>query len=217
MTEFIHRFVPGAMASAPTILALHGTGGDEHDLVPLARMVDGDSAILSLRGRVLEHGRFRFFRRLSERVFDQDDLRDQTRALAAFVNDAAARYHFDRSRVVALGYSNGANIAASLLLTERDVLAGAILLRPMVPLDPVRTPVVPELPILISAGRADPIVPAAEPERLAALFREGGAAVSLLWQDTGHALSPIELEQVAEWWLRTFPPEGPARTAAWPR
>jgi phospholipase/carboxylesterase len=166
---------------------------------------------------VLENGRPRFVRRLSARVFDQEDLRAQTQALAAFLNDAAARYHFDRSRVVALGYSNGANIAASLLLTERDVLAGAILLRPMVPLERVGTPAVAGLPILISAGRADPIVPAAEPERLAAILRAGEAAVSLLWQDTGHALSPIELEQVAEWWLRTFPPEGLARADGWPR
>lgn len=204
MSEFIHRFVPGAMASAPTILALHGTGGDEHDLVPLARMIDGDSAILSLRGRVLENGRPRFFRRLSERVFDQDDLRAQTQALAVFLNEAAARYHFDRSRVVALGYSNGANIAASLLLTERDALAGAILLRPMVPVEPAAVPALAGVPILISAGQDDPIVPPAEPERLAAVLRAAGASVALVWQDTGHALSPLELEQVAGWWIHTF-------------
>jgi len=202
--EFTHRFVPGAMASAPTILSLHGTGGDEHDLVPLARMIDGDSAILSLRGRVLENGKPRFFRRLSEGVFDQDDLRAQTLALGQFVNEAAARYHFDRSRVVVLGYSNGANIAASLLLTERDALAGAILLRPMVPFEPAAPPALTGIPILISAGRKDPIVPTPRTERLADLLHQSGATVSVLWQETGHALSPLELEQVTDWWRQTF-------------
>jgi predicted esterase len=203
--EFTHRFVPGAMASAPTILALHGTGGDEHDLVPLARMIDGDSAILSPRGRVLEDGNPRFFRRRSEGVFDQDDLRQQTVALGEFIGEAAARYHFNRARVVALGYSNGANIAASLLLTEPNALAGAILLRPMVPFEPTSPPSLTGIPILISAGRKDPIVPSANSERLAALLQKSGASVTVVWQETGHALSPSELEQVAEWWRKTFP------------
>jgi phospholipase/carboxylesterase len=203
--EFPHRFVPGAMASAPTILALHGTGGDEHDLVPLARMIDGDSAILSPRGRVLEDGKPRFFRRLSEGVFDQEDLRQQTIALGQFLGEAAARYHFDRARVVALGYSNGANIAASLLLTEPNAMAGAILLRPMVPFEPTSPPSLNGIPILISAGRKDPIVPSANTERLAALLQASGASVTILWQETGHALSPRELEQVTEWWRKTFP------------
>ena len=203
--EFTHRFVPGAMASAPTILALHGTGGDEHDLVPLARMIDGDSAILSLRGRVLEDGKPRFFRRLAEGVFDQEDLRQQTIALGQFIDEAAARYHFNRARVVALGYTNGANIAASLLLTEPNALAGAILLRPMVPFEPTSPPALNGIPILISAGRKDPIVPSTNTERLAALLQTSGASVTLLWQETGHALSPIELEQVTDWWRKTFP------------
>jgi len=202
--EFTHRFIPGAMASAPTILSLHGTGGDEHDLVPLARMIGADSAILSLRGRVLENGKPRFFRRLSEGVFDQEDLRAQTLALGQFVNEAAARYHFDRSRVVVLGYSNGANIAASLLLTERDALAGAILLRPMVPFEPASPPALTGIPILISAGRKDPIVPTPRTERLADLLHQAGASVSVLWQETGHALSPLELEQVTDWWRQRF-------------
>jgi phospholipase/carboxylesterase len=203
--EFTHRFVAGAMASAPTILALHGTGGDEHDLVPLARMIDGDSAILSLRGRVLEDGKPRFFRRLAEGVFDQEDLRLQTIALGQFIGEAAARYHFNRARVVALGYSNGANIAASLLLTEPNALAGAILLRPMVPFEPTSPPALNGIPILISAGRKDPIVPSTNTERLAALLQASGASVTVLWQETGHALSPIELEQVTDWWRKTFP------------
>jgi predicted esterase len=202
--EFTHRFVAGAMATAPTILALHGTGGDENDLVPLARMIDGDAAILSPRGRVLENGMPRFFKRLAEGVFDQKDLREQTLALNEFLADAATRYHFNRDRVVALGYSNGANIAASLLLTEPNAFAGAILLRPMVPFEPTAPPPLRGIPILISASRNDPIVPPALTERLADLLKQSGASVTTLWQSSGHALSPKELEQVSEWWRKTF-------------
>jgi len=192
------------MASAPTILALHGTGGDENELVPLARMVDGDSAIVSPRGRVAEDGQARFFRRLAEGVFDQEDLREQTLTLSRFIDAASSHYHFDRAHVVALGYSNGANIAASLLLSEPGALAGAILLRPMVPFEPPVPPDLKGVPVLLSASRSDPLVPEALTERLAALLRDSGAMVTVLWQPTGHALSPNELEQVSEWWQRTF-------------
>jgi predicted esterase len=202
--DFVHRFVPGAMASAPTILALHGTGGDENDLVPLARMVDGDSAILSARGRVLENGRPRFFRRLSEGVFDEDDLRAQTLALGRFLDGAATHYHFDRGRVVALGYSNGANIAASLLLTVPDALAGAILLRPVLPFDPPAVPALTGIPVLISAGSNDPVVSKDQTNGIADLLRASRAKVTMIWQETGHALSPNELEQVSQWWRQTF-------------
>ena len=203
-SDFVHRFIPGALATAPTILALHGTGADENDLVPLARMVDGDSAILSPRGRVLENGKPRFFRRISEGVFDQDDLKAQTEALAEFLDDAAARYHVRRDRVVALGYSNGANIAASLILTREKALMGAILLRPMVPFEPASAVELNGMPILISAGKRDPIVPRPLTDRLAQMLNEYGATVTTFWQDTGHALSPHELEQVTAWWRQTF-------------
>ena len=193
--EFTHCFVPGAMSSAPTILALHGTGGDEHDLVPLARMIDGDSAILSPRGRVLEDGKPLTFRRLSEGVFDQEDLRQEMIALGQFLGEAAARYHFNRARIVALGYSKGANIAASLLLTEPNALAGAILLRPMVPFEPTSPPRLNAIPDPHPGGPQGPIVLSANTERLAVLLQESGASVTLLWQETGHALSPSDLER----------------------
>ncbi len=202
--EFIHRFIPGALVSAPTIIALHGTGGDENDLVPLARMVDGDSAILSLRGRASEGGKPRFFRRISDGVFDLEDLRVQTLALARFIDAAALHYRFNRARTVALAYSNGANIAASLMLSVPDALAGAILLRPMLPFEPLSPPPLKGTPILVSAGRNDPLVPTPLTEKLTDAFREQGARVTILWQDTRHALSPNELEQVTMWWRRTF-------------
>lgn len=202
--EMIHRFVPGASLTAPTILALHGTGGDENDLVPLARMISADSAVLSPRGQVLENGMPRFFRRVAEGVFDLEDLRVRTAQLAAFVAAAAGQYGFDRSRVVALGYSNGANIAASLLLSHPGVLAGGILLRPMVPFEPESPPPLRGTRVLLSAGRQDPIVPLAQTTRLAELLRQGGADVTLSWFDAGHALLPREMEGAARWFGDRF-------------
>ncbi|HXW03597.1 MAG TPA: alpha/beta hydrolase [Vicinamibacterales bacterium] len=202
--SFVHRFVPAATLAAPTVLALHGTGGDESDLVPLARMLSADSAILSPRGAVLENGMPRFFRRIAEGVFDQEDLRRRTDDLADFIAKAAAHYGFDPTRVVALGYSNGANIAASLLLSKPSALAGAVLLRPMVPFEPAALPALKTKRILISAGRQDPMVPQPSTERLAALLTQAGADVTVSWFDTGHALLPREMEQAARWFNERF-------------
>lgn len=203
--EFTHRFVPGASLTAPTLLALHGTGGDENDLVPLARMVSVDSAVLSPRGQVLEAGMPRFFRRLAEGVFDLADLRVRTDELADFVAAAASQYGFNPARVVALGYSNGANIAGSLLLARPGTLAGAMLLRPMVPFEPATLPPLGGTNVLISAGRQDPIVPPAHPGRLADLLTQAGADVTLSWFDAGHALLPREMERAARWFGERFP------------
>lgn len=202
--DMIHRFVPGASLTAPTILALHGTGGDENDLVPLARMISADSAVLSPRGRVLESGRPRFFRRIAEGVFDLDDLRVRTAELARFIAAAAKHYAFDPAHVVALGYSNGANIAASLLLSHPGVLTGGILLRAMVPFEPESAPPLRGTRVLLSAGRQDPIVPQAQTGRLAELLRQGGADVTLSWFDAGHALLPREMEGAARWFGDRF-------------
>lgn len=201
---FTHRFVPVASTAAPTILALHGTGGDENDLVPLARMLSADSAILSPRGQVLENGMPRFFRRIAEGVFDLEDLKARTDDLARFIAAAARHYALDASRIVALGYSNGANIAASVMLSHPAALAGAVLLRPMVPFEPGTVPALKGKRVLISAGRQDPIVPQASTERLAALLKEGGADVTIAWYDTGHALLPREMENAARWFAERF-------------
>jgi phospholipase/carboxylesterase len=133
---FIHRFEPGNRPEAPPLLLLHGTGGDESDLLPLGRAVAPGSALLSPRGKVLEHGMPRFFRRLAEGVFDEDDVRRRAHELADFVEASRGKYGI--AAPVALGYSNGANIAAAMLLLRPEALAGAILLRAMVPL--VKTP-----------------------------------------------------------------------------
>ena len=198
---FEHVFQPGADSSAPTLLLLHGTGGTERDLLPLGRIAPG-SALLSPRGNVLEQGMPRFFRRLAEGVFDLDDVRRRAAELAAFVRSASTRYGFDASRVIAAGFSNGANIASAILLLHPDVLRGAILFRAMVPLVPDPLPDLTDRPILVSNGRSDPIVTAGETERLVALFRNAGAAVSLEWQAAGHQLTRADL-QSAERWLRS--------------
>jgi len=196
----VHRFEPGS-AELPTLLLLHGTGGDEHDLLPLGRALLPGAALLSPRGAVLERGQPRFFRRLAEGVFDMEDLHLRTAELAAFIRDAAAHYGFDRGRVVAVGFSNGANIAASLMLSNTGVLAGGVLLRPMVPFEPEVRPSLQGVPVLLSAGRNDPIVPTALVERLGVLLKEGGATVDLVWQPGGHGLTRGDVE-AAETFLR---------------
>jgi predicted esterase len=208
--DFIHRFEPGD-AARPVLLALHGTGGDENDLLPIARAIDPAAAVLSPRGKVLEQGMPRFFRRLAEGVFDQEDLRLRTRELAGFLDAASVKYAFDRSRLVAVGYSNGANIAASLLLSGAAAFAGAILLRPMVPFEPGSRsaqreggPAITGTQILISASRQDPIVPPPLTDRLAKLLASGGAVVTTRWYPTGHGLSPQEIRDAAGWYLERF-------------
>lgn len=196
---FLHRFVPG---STPlTVLALHGTGGDEDDLLPLAASVAPGAALLSPRGRVLEHGMARFFRRLAEGVFDLDDLKAQAAALAGFVAEAAQRYGFDPARVLGLGLSNGANIAAALLLLHPGTLTGAVLWRPMVPLVPEVLPDLRGVPVWIGAARSDPLVPVQETERLAALLRKAGADATVFWTEGGHALTRGE-DEAARLWLQ---------------
>ena len=201
LNDFIHQFIPAPVEGAVTILALHGTGGDENDLVPLARMIDAQAAVLSPRGRVLENGMPRYFRRLAEGVFDLDDLRRRTDELVAFVAEAAEQYRFDSSRVMALGYSNGANIAASVLLARPDVLAGGMLLRPMVPFEPEGPSNLTGKRVLVSDGRLDQMIPQALTERLVALLEQSGAMVTTWWHSTGHNLTPGEPARVREWYL----------------
>jgi len=197
-----HRFVPGLPHESRTLLLLHGTGGDENDLIPLGQALLPGAALLSPRGQVLEHGMPRFFRRLSEGVFDEPDLRVRTAELAEFVTWAAASYRFDPQRVTAVGFSNGANIAASLLLLRPDVLAGAILFRAMVPLVPDTRPDLQGVHVLMGSGRADPLVPVSDVERLAAMLEEGGADVMVHWSPGGHQLTAGDLEAARAWLVR---------------
>jgi phospholipase/carboxylesterase len=200
---FVHRFERGTDPDALTLLLLHGTGGDENDLIPLGRAIAPDAALLSVRGNVLEHGMPRFFRRLAEGIFDQDDLTRRTADLAGFIEGASREYGIQQERLVAVGFSNGANIAASTLLRYPDRLAGAVLIRAMVPFVPEHTPRLADKPILLLSGEHDSIVPRNQPDELASIFRSAGADVSLHWERADHALTRGDVA-VAREWLRRF-------------
>ena len=195
----VHRWESATEQGQPTLLLLHGTGGDEHDLIPLARLIAPASALLSVRGNVLEQGMPRFFRRLREGVFDLEDLARRTVELADFVAAASLQYAFSSDDLLALGFSNGANIAASLLLRRPQTLAGGILIRAMVPFEPETPAQLGGKRVLLSQGRTDPLIPPASAERLADLLRAGGAEVELAWQPGGHALSQGDVTAARRW------------------
>ena len=195
--DFIHEFVPGT--SNRSLLLLHGTGGNERDLIPFGRELDPDAALLSPRGKVLENGMPRFFRRLAEGIFDLEDLKYRTNELADFVAAAAQHYGFAADNVVAVGYSNGANIAASMLLLRPEILSAAILFRAMVPLIPDTPPNLSAVRVLIGAGMNDPIIPTSETKRLAELLRNAGTDVTMRFFQAGHELTPADVEAAREW------------------
>ncbi len=204
---FEHVYRAGSNPAAPTLLLLHGTGGNEDDLLPVADMVSPESNILSPRGKVLEGTMPRFFRRLAEGVFDLEDLRFRTGELAAFVRGAAARYAFDGANVIAVGFSNGANIAASLLLLDEGgpgragprTLSGAILFRAMVPIVPEVLPDLAGTRVLMSNGRDDLLVRAAQAQQLADMLEKCGAGVTLAWQPGGHSLTKQDVALARQW------------------
>jgi phospholipase/carboxylesterase/glyoxalase family protein len=195
---FAHRFLPGS-PSLPVLLLLHGTGGDESDLLPLGEALLPGAPRLSPRGKVLENGMPRFFRRLAEGVFDLDDLRKRTDELADFVEAATEAYDLNGHRTIAVGLSNGANIAASMLLLRPGTLGGALLIRPMVPLVPETLPDLRGVSVQINAGQVDPLVPPPQSEALAQLLTDAGASVKLHWIAGGHALTREDLEAGREW------------------
>jgi phospholipase/carboxylesterase len=194
---FVHRFVPGNRHEAPPLLLLHGTGGDENDLLPLGQAIAPGSALLSVRGKVLEHGMPRFFRRLAEGVFDEDDVRRRATELADFVTEARKRY--DLAAPIALGYSNGANIAAAMLLLRPEELDGALLLRAMVPLREAPKADLAGKPVLIVSGKSDPIIPPSNSAQLAAMLSEAGAEVQHRTLPVGHQLSQADLTLAKAW------------------
>lgn len=196
--SYIHRFAAGTDPSAPPLLLLHGTGGDENDLIPLARKLSPGSAILSPRGDVSEHGSRRFFARLAEGVFDPAEITRRTLALADFVAAAAKQYQLDPARLTAVGFSNGANVAATLLLLRPATLAAAALLRPMVVLEPATLPNLKGKRVLLSSGNVDPIVPPEHPAQLAAMFRQAGAEVTLQTHAASHGLVPADFTAVRD-------------------
>lgn len=192
-----HIFKKG---SEKTLLLLHGTGGTETDLLPIAEMIDPEASVLSVRGNVSENGMPRFFRRLSEGVFDEEDLIFRTDELNQFIAEASNKYGFNRQEVVAVGYSNGANIAGSLLFHHENSLKGAILYHPMVPRRGISLPNLSALPVFIGAGKNDPICPATETEDLHALLAQAKANVQVHWEYQGHQLTHSEVTASKKWY-----------------
>ena len=196
--SFIHRFKPGTQPGARPLLLLHGTGGKEDDLLPLGEMIAPGSPMLSPRGKVIENGMPRFFRRFAEGVFDEEDVRRRAFELARFVEEARSSYGI--AAPLALGYSNGANMAAAVLLLSPSVLSGAILLRAMAPFAHPPQANLEETPVLILSGARDPIIPAANASRLASILTDAGAVVDHRTLGVGHELSPIDVK-VGRGWL----------------
>ena len=185
-------------SSPYTFLLLHGTGGDEHDLLSLAQYINPKYNVLSVRGEIQENGMNRFFKRLSEGIFDEEDLVFRTHQLKEFVDLKAIEYGFDHSKVIALGYSNGANIAASILFHYQDAFDKAILLHPMVPIHK-ELPDLTNVEIFIGAGKNDPICPPEQSIELERLFIKANAKVQLHWENNGHRLIQGELDAVKDW------------------
>ncbi len=218
---FNHRFVPSPSYAtygdeihkettkdnkykSLTLLLLHGTGGNEDDLIPLGQMLSSSASLLSPRGKVLEHGMPRFFRRLAEGVFDIDDLKFRTEELAKFVYDASSKYSFDLGKTIAVGFSNGANIAASLILMNPQMMAGAVLFRPMLPFVPKPLPDLSGKNVVILSGRYDPIVSKEQAESLFTLLKNAGSKVDMQWHAGGHELSQNDVLVAQKWISANF-------------
>ncbi len=198
--DFVHRFEAAKEQDLRAVLLLlHGTGGDENSMIVIGRALAPDVAMISPRGKVLENGNARYFRRLAEGVLDEEDLMLRTNELADFVKDACAEYGLDSSSVIGIGYSNGANIAASLMLLRPETLAKAVLFRPMVPIVPQTLPDLRGKSVFIAAGQFDSMAPVEETHRLADMLTEAGADVSVHWERAGHELTEGDIRAAAEW------------------
>ncbi|MGI8485472.1 MAG: VOC family protein [Thermomicrobiales bacterium] len=195
---FVHLFFPASSDTDVALLLLHGTGGDEESLIEIGKLLAPGAAILSPRGNVLEGTSRRFFRRHAEGVLDQEDLSFRTHELADFLIAAAQHYQFDINKLFIAGFSNGANIAASLLLRRPELVHGAILLSPMLPFEPESPPALEGIPVFIGAGWTDPLVPAESTQRLADILEAAGANVTLHWEAGGHRIASTELAAAAK-------------------
>jgi predicted esterase len=198
--SFIHRFLPAEdPTSGETLVVLHGTGGDENDLIGIGQTIAPGAAILSPRGKVLENGAPRFFKRLAEGVFDPEEVRARGEELSGFIRAAIAKYALNPERIFAMGYSNGANIASTVMFIDPELLRGSILFRPMLVLETDGRSDLNGKGVFISAGQMDPIVPVKSVVRLVDLFEASHAEVTLKWQLAGHNLLPSEVREATDW------------------
>lgn len=183
-----------------TLLLLHGTGGSEEDLLPIAKFIDNEANLLSVRGNVLEGHMYRFFKRIRPGIFDIEDLERRTIELHEFINEASIRYGFDRNKVIALGYSNGANIAANLLFSIANTFKGAILLRPTIPQNDKKIVDLKDVYIYISSGEYDSLCTKEDVVLLESLFNENNANVTLKWVNANHSLTYEEFNDIRNWY-----------------
>jgi predicted esterase len=211
--SFIHVYEPAPGADRRTLLLLHGVGGDERDLLALARLLQPTAGVLSPRGQVEDRGMLRFFKRMPQGVYDMEDLPRRAAQLSAFVAAAAAHYRFDAHEVMAVGFAEGANIASTMLLACPETLAGAVLFRGAVPMMPDRMPKLPGTPILVSNGRHDRVTAPEDTSQLAALLRAAGADVTVVLQQAAHQLTHADVEQARAWLTSCGPRRSPARTS----
>lgn len=202
--NMIHIYNKGTDETAPTLLLLHGTGGNESDLLPIAQLIAPEASVLGVKGNVDENGMPRFFRRLAEGVFDEEDLIFRTRELNEFIDEAAHQYEFNRDFVLALGYSNGANIAASLMYHKANALHGAILFHAMVPRRGVEIPDLNQAPVFIGAGKRDPLITEVETQELIRDLQMANANVTQYWTNGGHQLSREEVEEAKIWYMKHY-------------
>ncbi|MDO7268165.1 alpha/beta hydrolase [Shouchella clausii] len=205
MAEHKHIFQQAKNSAAPTLVLLHGTGGNERDLLPIAEMIDGHASVLGVRGNVSENGMPRFFKRLAEGVFDKDDLQKRTGELYTFLDQAAAVYGFNRNDVIVIGYSNGANIAANLMYEYSNPFKGAMLFHAMVPQEKEALPSLEKTAVFLGAGKRDPLIPAPLTEQLRADLQTAGAATDVYWTEGGHELAIEEIHAAKTWYNRMFP------------
>ena len=194
-----HIFQKGD-SSKPVFLLLHGTGGNESDLLPLAEIIDPNASILSVRGNVSENGMPRFFKRLAAGVFDEEDLKLRTKELYEFIQESAENFSFDSKKVVPIGYSNGANIAANLLFHYENIFEKAILFHPMVPMRGIDLPDMSQTSVFIGAGENDPICLPEETKELANLLHSAQASVFIQWEKMGHQLTRSEVDSAKKWY-----------------
>jgi phospholipase/carboxylesterase len=194
-----HLFIEND-TSRPTLVLFHGTGGDEYDLVSIAKMIDSNASILSLRGAVNENGLNRFFKRIKPGVFDEEDLKQQTMKISTFIKQHIETYNLDKNNLIALGYSNGANIISSILMHQPDLLKGALLHHPMVPYKNMTMPKLDKKSIFMAAGENDPICPKDDPLKLTQFFEDAGANVTLKWYYQGHQLTEPEVHDAKAWY-----------------
>ncbi|MDP0500266.1 MAG: dienelactone hydrolase family protein [Verrucomicrobiota bacterium JB022] len=197
-TEYQHLFERPSVAGAPVWVLLHGTGGDAHDLVPVVDRINPGAGHLALQGPVLEGPMRRFFKRLREGVFDQESLRVETSRLDAFLARAVEAYRLQDVPLVGLGFSNGANLLASYLLSGGKHLGGAVLWRPMTPYQPVETRV-GQAPVLMLSGTHDGMATREDVEGLARLLAVGGAAVDHQFLPAGHNLLHEDFDRTVRW------------------